>query len=200
MKNNLNLKLLLIAIFALTLSACATSNISQNKQQTFEIPENTPQKQTQSDDLLWRPNGSTNFEATHPGLGKAFEYRNKLGVITVYTYNLQKNWNPGTTDPDFNDAFNMNMRDIYTMQERGYYKDVKVGNVSDITLNNLNFRKINFDFTTDGARKKSTTYLTAVNGHLLKYRITIYKNSRKNINDVAKDFIESHSHENIGTI
>ena len=60
------------------------------------------------------------------------------------------------------------------------------------------FRTVTFRYTRNEKPMHSMTYLTARNGQLLKYRVSIYAASGLDVASVAKEFVEENMQRNPG--
>lgn len=170
-------------LLALTLSACAV------------VPAPPPQPaqpvQPARPSLVWRHEGGTSYEARSPGLGISNRYVSTSGWADVYVYNLRTpNWETGVNDPRFAAHFNSTIEEIRLFGQRGVYSGVKIGRTQDVSIVGQRFRMVNFQYARDGKPLHSTTYLTARNGQLLKYRISIFSESGSAMDAVARQFIE----------
>lgn len=146
--------------------------------------------------LTWLHVGNMSYESQVPGLGTSQRYESPAGKIDVYVYDLRRNdWKSGVSDPQFTAHFESTVNEVRLLAQRGLYTDLQVDAASDVMVSGNLFRTISFRFSFDGKPMISTTYLTAQNGHLLKYRVSIYAASGLDVAAVAQSFIE----ENLGS-
>jgi hypothetical protein len=140
--------------------------------------------------LAWRHTGSTSFEPQYPGLGTAEHYASAWGVIDVYVYGLgRSDWAPGVNDPQFASQFEETVDDVRQLAQHGVYGNLHVGATRDVMVSGQIFRSISFRYSINGKPILSATYLTARNGQLLKYRVSIYAVSGLDVEAVAQAFI-----------
>jgi hypothetical protein len=143
--------------------------------------------------LAWRHTGSTSFEPRYPGLGTAEHYASTWGVIDVYVYGLGRNdWAPGVNDPQFAAQFEETVDDVRQFAQHGVYVKLRVGATRDVVVSGQMFRCVSFRYSIDGKPILSATYLTARNGQLLKYRVSIGAASGLDVDAVAQAFIEEN--------
>lgn len=122
--------------------------------------------------ILWKFNGIQSFEEQEPGLGDAERYTSSAGWIDIYRYDMNRVWQEGTDDPDFDAHFDGTIADIQTAVRKGYYSNLIVGPRRDLTIAGQPFRTVSFTMTVRGVRTDSRTYLTGHNDKLLKYRMS----------------------------
>lgn len=165
------------ALFLLVLvSACAT------------VPPPAPQPS-----LVWRQEGTTSYESRSPGLGISHRYVSASGWIDVYVYSLRRsNWAPGVGDAQFSAHFQSTIDEVRAFERRGAYAGVTVSAARDVTIAGQRFRTVNFRYAREGKPLLSATYLTARNGRLLKYRVSIEAASGLDVDTVAQQFIEEN--------
>jgi hypothetical protein len=133
------------------------------------------------------------YEAKSPGLGTSQRYTSASGWIDVYAYGLRRStWKPGVSDPQFAEHFDSTVREVRQFAVLGTYAGLRVGAVRDVVVSGQPFRTIAFEYTRDHKPMHSTTYLTAQNGQLLKYRVSIYAASGLDVDAVARQFIETN--------
>ena len=143
--------------------------------------------------LAWRHTGSTSYEPQFPGLGTQQTYASTSGEIDVYVYGLRRNdWAPGISDPQFAAHFERTVADVRLIAQRGLYTNLQVGTARDVMVSGQMFRAVSFRFSLNGKRILSTIYLTARNGQLLKYRVSIDAASGLDVDAVAQAFIEEN--------
>lgn len=143
--------------------------------------------------LSWQHIGSTSYESQIPGLGTSQRYTSPAGWIDVYVYGLRRNdWKSGVTDPQFAAHFESTVAEVRLYAQRGLYTNLQVDAVRDVAVSGSLFRTISFRFSRDSKPMISTTYLTAQNGQLLKYRVSIYATSGLDVSAVAQSFIEEN--------
>lgn len=143
--------------------------------------------------LAWEHTGSTSYEAQIPGLGTSERYASPAGWIDVYVYGLRRNdWKPGVSDPQFASHFESTVAEVRLYAQRGLYANLQIDAARDVVVAGNVFRTISFRFSRDSQPMISTTYLTAQNGQLLKYRVSIYAASGLDVAAAAQSFIEKN--------
>jgi hypothetical protein len=139
---------------------------------------------------VWQHTGSASYEQKMPGLGTSQRYASSAGWIDVYVYDLRRNdWQSGVSDPQFAAHFDSTVDEVRFLAQRGMYADLQVDAVRDVVVSDHLFRTIRFRFSRDGKSMISATYLTAQDGHLLKYRVSLYAESGLDVAAVAESFI-----------
>lgn len=144
--------------------------------------------------LEWRQvGGITSYEQRFPGLGTSQRYESSAGWIDVYIYGLGRNdWTAGISDPQFAAHFESTVAEVRLYTQRGMYTNLQIGTFRDVPISGSVFRTIRFHFFRGGKPIASTTYLTAIGGQLLKYRVSIYATSGLDVDTVARSFIEEN--------
>lgn len=140
----------------------------------------------------WRHVGRTDYESQSPGLGVSHKYVSSAGNIDVYVYDLQRGaWQPGVGDPAFASHFQSTIDEVKYVAERGDYRELQVGSVRDLWVAGQQFRSVSFRFVRGGRPMESLTFLAAVNGKLLKYRMSFFAPPQFDVSTFARRFIES---------
>lgn len=152
--------LILLAIAATLLSACATTNISPQDE-----------KITQGG---WKYLGSQNYEEQSPGFGHSDKYLASFGWADVYQYDLgRKDWLNGVSDPQFDKHFWQVVGAVYFMQQKGTHQALKLDRIKDEIVGGITFRHAVLHYQMHGKNVESHVYLGGVQGRLLKFRITV---------------------------
>jgi hypothetical protein len=193
-------------LLTLFLAACATTTAPT----TAITATTTPSEATtaapsasQAPTLSWLRRESIDYEKDNPGFGKSDRYASTAGWVDVFTYDLRRNtsqtsWQSGVKDPQFSAHFESTIDEVREIAKRGTYTNLKINETKDITISGQAFRTVSFTFERNGRLLHSATYLTATNGQLLKYRISIYEASKLDIQAVAQTFIEENLRTNPG--
>lgn len=156
--NNLTFTLLIVTLL---LNACATTT-------------NIPQQSEKNTEYTWKYLGSKNYELQSPGLGRSKRYITTFGWADVYEYNLGvKNWQDGVSDPLFSKHFQNVIREIYLVERTGVYQNVKLNHVGDEVINGVTFRHAVLHYKYQESNVESHVYMSAVQGQLVKFRITV---------------------------
>ncbi len=143
--------------------------------------------------VTWEHTGSKSFEAEHPGLGVSHRYSSPVGWIDVYLYSLgRKDWETGVGDAKFAEHFDSTVDEVRLYAQRGFYRELEVGAAQDVVVSGQTFRTVRFRYSREGKPMNSTTYLTARNGQLLKYRISILAATGLDLEVVARRFVEEN--------
>jgi hypothetical protein len=142
--------------------------------------------------VVWRHVSSHSYEAEYPGFGTSHKYSSASGWIDVYVYSLgRSDWAPGVGDPKFAEHFLSTIDEVRQYAaERGFYTELEVGPIQDVIVSGQAFRTVRFRYSRDGKPMHSKTYLTARNGQLLKYRISVFAASAPDVDFVARAFVE----------
>jgi hypothetical protein len=192
-------------LLTLFLAACASTTTT-----TATTVTTTPAEATtaapptnQAPALSWLRRESIDYEKDNPGFGKSDRYDSTAGWVDVFTYDLRRNtsqsaWQSGIKDPQFSAHFESTIDEVRTLAKRGTYANLKINETKDITISGQAFRTVSFTFERNGRLLHSATYLTATNGQLLKYRVSIYEASKLDIQAVALTFIEENLRANPG--
>ena len=136
--------------------------------------------------VVWQPAGGKTFGG---GLGSSQRYASPVGWIDVYVYDLNRQWATGTGDPAFAAHFESTVEEVRVYGRRGSYTDLQVDPLRDTVVAGQPFRTARFRYLRDGRAMHSITYLTARNGQLLKYRISIYADSGLDLEPLARHFV-----------
>lgn len=170
-------KILAFAL-SLLLAACAST----------EPPQSAPPS------VSWQHMGSKSYESENPGLGTSQRYASAAGWIDVHVYGLRRNdWKPGVSDPQFAAHFQSTVAEVRYMGQRGMYGNLQIGATRDVQVAGQVYRTVSFRFSRDNKPIVSATYLTAQDGQLLKYRVSLYAESGLDIDAVATSFIEERA-------
>jgi len=168
-------RILLLLVSALLLAACVTP------------PPSAPWTGS------WEYRGSQDYERAHPGLGASHRFQSEIGWIDVYVYGLKRgDWADGVADPLFGRVFDSAVAEIRMAEQAGYYREVKLGRVEDVEIGGKAYRHLAMHFSSDGKPLESHLYLTAVNGQLLKFRMSFFAPVPSNLDAVMRDFIARH--------
>ena len=139
----------------------------------------------------WQHQGRHDYEKQNPGLGFSDKYQSPAGVIDVYSYDLQQpHWRAGVQDPAFDRHFQSTLDEVRYFVQRGVYTDLQQGKPRDVTLAGQVFRTVALRFSREGRPIESHTYLTAVDGRLLKYRLSFFLPAPFEPADHAREFVE----------
>ncbi len=176
------MKRVLPLILAALLSACAG---------TAPVAETAP-----TVPVTWKYSGMQSYEAKAPGLGVSYRYDSAIGWIDAYVYALRRTWIAGVADPQFDTQFRSTVTEVEQATRLGYYTDLKVGATRDLVISGQNFRTVSLQYKQRAGRPiESRTYLTALNGQLLKYRMSFYAPVPGNVDMITKQFIETNLRE-----
>lgn len=155
---------LLLAFICLWLTACQTPPGGDS---ALLPPGTLP--------AAWEYQGRQDYESRYPGLGYSDKYESPAGVIDIYRYDLQhRDWQAGVTDPSFAAHFESTVDDIRRMAERGDYRELRVGAIEEVRLAGQTMRSVSLRFVRNGRAMVSYTYLGAMDGQLLKFRLTFF--------------------------
>lgn len=142
-------------------------------------------------DSVWQYAGSMNYEPRNPGLGVSHKYLSSAGWIDVYIYSDRRCcWAAGISDPEFSVHFESIVEVVRLYAMHDIYHNLKIGTVQDVSISSQVFRTVIFEYTLDSQPLISSIYLTARNGQLLKYRVSLYATGSLDIEAVARSFIE----------
>jgi hypothetical protein len=151
------------------------------------------QPQQQAPEVAWQQAGSISYESQFPGMGSSRRFTSDAGWIDVYTYGLgRNNWQSGLMDPQFDASFESTIKEVRVAQERGVYTDLQVGTPQNTSIAGQPFRTVSFRFTLNKKPMHSVTYMSARNGQLLKYRVSIFATSGLDVDALARRFIEEN--------
>lgn len=180
------MKPLLALALALLLSACASTPPPAATPPTPASPQPP---------VAWQAAGSTSFESQRPGLGTSYRYvaPSVSGWIDVYVYGLRRaDWQPGVGDPQFAGHFQSTIAEVRMAAQAGAYGSLQISPIRDTVISGQPFRSVGYRYTLRGEAMTSATYLTARNGQLLKYRVSIPAASGRDVDAVARQFIEDN--------
>ncbi len=141
----------------------------------------------------WRYRGSTSFEKDSPGLGVSHRYDSSAGWLDVYVYGLRRNnWAGGVADVQFKAHFEGTITEVQALARRGDYTQLEVGATQDLVIGGRTFRSVSFRFLRGARPVQSFTFLTAMNGHLIKYRLSFYLPAAVDPALQARQFVEQN--------
>ncbi|HEX7863671.1 MAG TPA: hypothetical protein VF555_01910 [Variovorax sp.] len=142
--------------------------------------------------VQWRYINSKSYEALNAGLGNSHRFESSVGWIDVYVYDMKRNWQPGISDPQFDEHFKSTIAEVQRATSQGVYASARIGPTRDVRIEGLTFRSISFRLVhaRDGKAYDSFTYLTVRNGKLLKYRMSFNAPAPANVDAIAREFIE----------
>jgi hypothetical protein len=137
--------------------------------------------------------GNHSFEEKNPGYGVSHRYTVGTGWADFYVYGLQREpWAAGVSDPGFAAHFQSTIAEVQQAAQSGHYDNLQLGRIGDERIGGHDFRRLSFRFTRDGKAMESATYLTAINGKLLKLRLSVYSPSVPDVNEVARQCIQQY--------
>ncbi|MEJ8821986.1 hypothetical protein WKW80_08040 [Variovorax humicola] len=151
--------------------------------------------------VAWQPAGSHDYEPQRPGLGSSQRFESAVGWVDVYRYGMgRSNWAMGVADPAFDAQFRSTISEVRQLAQAGQYTELKVGPTRDLRIAGLVFRTVSYQFRRQGRPHESRTFMTGLQGQLLKYRMTFPSPVEGNVDDIARDFIEKHLRNATGAI
>lgn len=180
---------LLFALFlSALLCACAIAP-GTTPSATDAATESAPAQPT---GVQWRYINSKSYEALNAGLGNSHRFESSLGWIDVYVYDMNRSWQPGVGDPQFDDHFRSTIAEVQRAAAQGVYASARIGPTKDVRIEGLTFRSVSFRLVhaRDGKAYDSFTYLAVRNGKLLKYRMSFNTPPPANVEAIAREFIE----------
>ncbi|MEJ8857137.1 hypothetical protein WKW79_21345 [Variovorax robiniae] len=141
--------------------------------------------------VTWQLAGAHDFEANRPGLGSRQRYESVVGWVDVYHYGLgRSNWATGVADPAFDAHFRSTINEVRQLAQSGQYTDLKIGPTRDTRIGGLDFRTVSYQFRSQGRPLESRTFMTGLQGRLLKYRMNFPSPVEGDVDDIARDFID----------
>lgn len=141
--------------------------------------------------LEWQYKGSTDYETKAPGTGVGKRYESDIGWIDVYLFNAGRdNWLEGTSDPGFMAVFGGAAQGILQAQKDGHYQKVAIGQPAGLLIAGHTFKHFAARFESKGRLVESHTFMTALNGRLLKYRMSFPLPVPDTIAHITASFIE----------
>lgn len=185
-------------LFALFLSAllCACASAPGTAPATTgaaSAPESTAEPApAPPTGVQWRYINSKSYEALNAGLGNSHRFESSVGWVDVYVYDMKRNWQPGVSDPQFDEHFRSTIAEVQRAITQGMYASAKIGPTRDVRIEGLTFRSVSFRLVhaRDGKAYDSFTYLAVRNGKLLKYRMSFNAPAPANVDVIAREFIE----------
>ena len=143
--------------------------------------------------VAWQRAGSRDFEPQRPGYGNRQRYESAVGWVDVYRYGKgRNNWAMGVADPGFNAQFRSTIEEVRQLARDGEYTDLKLGRIRDTRIGDLDFRTLSFQFRRLGRQHESRTFMTGLQGQLLKYRMTFPSPVEGNVDEIARDFVDKN--------
>jgi hypothetical protein len=137
-------------------------------------------------DPLLTFSGLDNYEEKEKGLGVGLRYDNsKLGIkANIYLYNQgKKNIPDGTLSSIVKEAYKDSISEMYGMEKKGYYKNVKKLNNGIVSFRNNSFHRSKYSYKdlvlpeNKRVNVVSYTYVTGYKGYILKIRFTYINDS-----------------------
>ncbi|HEY3486810.1 MAG TPA: hypothetical protein VGL10_01985 [Gammaproteobacteria bacterium] len=154
-----------------------------------------PPKSMNANPPKWDHIGQISYESKFPGLGIANKYKSPEGVIDVYVYDLQRGmWKDGVDDSAFADHFLSTIDEVKYFAQKGTYGELQIGSITDISIAGQKFRSVSFRFLREGQQMESFTFLTAINGKLLKYRMSFFVPASFDLQLESRKFVEADIH------
>jgi len=151
--------------------------------------------------VTWELAGAHDFEPNRPGLGTRQRYESAVGWVDVYHYGLgRSNWATGVADPAFDAHFRSTINEVRQLARSGQYTDLKVGPTRDTRIGGLDFRTVSYQFSSQGRPLESRTFMTGLQGRLLKYRMNFPSPVDGDVDDIARDFIDKNLRRATGAI
>jgi hypothetical protein len=151
--------------------------------------------------VTWEPAGAHDFERNRPGLGSRQRYESAVGWVDVYHYGLgRNNWATGVSDPAFDAHFRSTINEVRQLAQSGQYTELKVGPTRDTRIGGLDFRTVSYSFRSQGRPLESRTFMTGLQGQLLKYRMNFPSPVDGDVDDIARDFIDKSLRSATGAI
>ncbi|MGH8618965.1 MAG: hypothetical protein ACREUW_14835 [Burkholderiales bacterium] len=170
-------------IIAALLTACAA---------TPPVTETAPA----APPVAWKYTYMQSYEAKQAGLGVSYRYESTIGWTDAYVYTMRRtNWAAGVADAQFQAHFRSIIEAVEESARRGVYTDLKVGATRDLVISGQNFRSVSFQYKVNGRLVDSLAYLTALDGQLLKYRMSFYAPVPGDVDAIARQFIETNLRE-----
>ena len=143
--------------------------------------------------VQWEFSGYTTYEERYPGLGSSKKYRSSIGWVDVYSYSLKRaDWAGGSSDPAFAAHFQTTVDDVQQLALSGDYSELEMGPVQDVEIAGQPFRTVTFKLASKGLRLQSMTFVTALQGRLLKYRMSFVAPVPADVQDIVRKFIEDN--------
>jgi hypothetical protein len=136
-----------------------------------------------SADIRWRHVGSKDFEREHPGLGFSRRYESASGWVDVYGYDLQRRWQDGLDDPQFDELLAQTINEVAEAGRRGHYKGVQVAPAETTLLSGVPLKQVRFNYKTNDGGVESHLFLTCLNGKIMKIRASL----REPVTDSARE-------------
>lgn len=144
----------------------------------------------------WAYKGESDYEARHPGGGTSKRYESNIGWIDVYWFSAGRdNWLEGTSDPGLKPILDGAAHEILQAQDQGHYRNVGFGQPQDVTIAGRRFRHFPVRYEFRGKAVNSHTFLTAMNGQLLKYRMSFNEPIPASLDRLIETFIGQTLHE-----
>jgi hypothetical protein len=141
--------------------------------------------------IEWQYKGTTNYEEKSPGGGVSKRYESNIGWIDVYRFSAgRNNWLEGTSDPGFKERFDNVAQGILDAQKQGSYRNVSIEPSTDIVVGGHAFRHFIARFELREKVFESHTFMSAVSGQLLKYRMSFAHPPPATVASVTTAFIE----------
>lgn len=142
--------------------------------------------------VAWQHTFTHSFEQQYPGQGVSYRYAAPVGWVDVYVYSMGRSWQNGIGDPNFATHFDSTIADVRGFAQKGMYSGLEIGPMQDVLVSDQAFRSVSFRYGLKGRQLNSGTFLTARNGMLLKYRISIFADAGLDFDAVARQFIEEN--------
>ncbi len=169
---------MLIAV--MLVSACATSGTAPVSHHDV----------TAASALEWRAGDVMDYESRAPGLGKSYRYDSVIGWIDVYLYTLNRSdWGNGVTAKNFADHFDSTIAEVRAAERQGIYQGVVMVSLGDEEIAGQTFRHAKLSFMIRDKRIESHIFLTAVNGSLLKFRMSFFEPFPTNLQGEIDSFV-----------
>jgi len=118
----------------------------------------------------WDFYGVMKYESSE--LGYSMRYEKDGYIADIYIYSNGKKWKDGIGDENLNTEFENVLKALESGKVQTY-SNVKLLGKKRVKINGLNFMSAQYSLTRSSRDVISYVYITAINGKLLKFRITV---------------------------
>lgn len=119
--------------------------------------------------------GGKDYRDRNPGLGQSWRFESEYGWADEFAYDMNSDWKDGITPQLKDHVKKYILKDFESTKQQGAYKSFKIVSTDDETIGGVKFVRMKLEIVHDDGKKiESYMYLTAINGELLKFRISLY--------------------------
>lgn len=135
---------------------------------------------------------SKDYRDRNPGFGQSWRFKSEYGWADEFVYNMGAAWEDGITAQLDGHVKGAIIKDFEYTEQQGSYRSFKILSTDEESVGGIKFVRMKLDIVhDDGKRIESYMYITAMNGELLKFRISLYTPVEAKAKKAMKDFLKA---------